>query len=189
MNKYCIDLDFGIDPIPTSLLTSLNTDQYVHVFSAVQHMNPEFIVLMSKLGIVIDHIEFFVSKPNYFTPIHRDVTNIPTESYDFIKLNYVFGGTDSLMKWYEILNDAKPYNSVIPNNQQQVYVTSDSYRINDLALIHEQTVKFPSLVQVGIPHNVQNTNELRVCLCVVPLKDGKRITMSSALEIFKDYIV
>lgn len=193
MNDFCIDIDLQLEPLTNpTILKTIDQTLYMHVFSAIEILNPKFIVAMNKLGLVINHAEIFHSKPNEFTPIHRDVSNLPTASndtYDFIKLNYIYGGENSLMKWYDVKENIEPYNSNIYNNQSSVNVTSDSYRKDDVLIAHEQVVKFPSIVQVGIPHNVQNTNEDRYCLCIVLTKNGKRIPMSDAKTIFRDYIV
>lgn len=193
MNNFCIDIDLGVEPLADpSILKSINQDMYMHVYPAIGMLNPKFIVAMSKFDLVIDHIEIFHSKPNEFTPIHRDVSTLPTDSnnsYDFIKLNYIYGGKNSLMKWYETLPDIKPLNKNIYNNQSSVNVTSDAYRKEDVTVMHEQVVGFPSIVQVGIPHNVQNTDEDRYCLCIVPTKNGKRLSIDTALSLFETYIV
>jgi hypothetical protein len=44
-------------------------------------------------------------------------------------------------------------------------------------------------VQIGVAHNVVNSIEPRLCVCITPGKDNKDLTMSQALEIFKDYII
>lgn len=192
MNTFCVDLNIGIEPLANpDMLKNLDKDLYMHVFPTVGYVNPAFIIFMNKLGVVVDHIEIFYSHANYFTPIHRDVNKAPTDTenvYDFIKLNYLYGGKNSLMKWYKPLENVQPINKQIPNNQNTVYVTSDGFRLNDIELLHEQAINFPSIVQVGIPHNVQNFDEDRYCLCVVLTKNGKRLSMNNAIDIFKEYI-
>ncbi len=63
------------------------------------------------------------------------------------------------------------------------------YKIDQVDLIDKQPVNFPSIVQVGIPHNIHNFEEPRYCLSLVLKKqDNTRLTMAESIEIFKQYL-
>ena len=49
-------------------------------------------------------------------------------------------------------------------------------------MIDKQTVKFPSIVQAGIPHNIINYSEPRWCLSIVLVRStGERLTMKESI--------
>jgi hypothetical protein len=65
-----------------------------------------------------------------------------------------------------------------------------SYNKDEVTLVHRQSVKFPSIVQVGIPHNIFNPDEDRFCVSIMLRKktDNNNLTMSNAVNLFSNYI-
>ena len=197
MTNYCINLNLDIEPIDNvGTLQSLIKDstEYFHICPTL-NLNSKYILFFAKLGIVIDHIEIFHSTSGMFTPLHRDVSQVPFTPNDFVKLNYTYGGKNSVMNWWSI-NEGITHTVAInaENNtgsidSNTIKGESHAYKFEDLTWLHGQSVGHPSIVQVGIPHNVQNREEERYCLSVVLLKDGKRLTMSDAKAIFAQYII
>ena len=200
MTDYCINLNLDIEPIDgvETLQNCINdSTEYVHYHSTLV-LNSKYIVFLLKLGLVIDHIEIFHSTPNMFTPIHSDIGQVPFTPGDIVKLNYVYGGKDSVMNWWEPIAGATHTLSPTRNNDENspgsipagpIIGESHGYKVKDLNWLHSSSIGHPSIVQVGIPHNVQNREEERYCLSVVLLKDGKRLTMSDAKAIFAQYII
>ena len=197
MTDYCINLNLDVEPIDNvGILQSLVKDstEYFHIFSTL-NLNSKYILFLTKLGIVIDHIEIFRSIPNMFTPLHTDVSQLPSTPGDFVKLNYVYGGKDSVMNWWSVNDGVNHTVSINAENNtggidaEPIKGESHAYKFEDLTWLHSSSIGHPSIVQVGIPHNVQNREEERYCLSVVLLKDGKRLTMSDAKAIFAQYII
>jgi len=197
MTDYCINLNLDIEPIDgLAVLQNAVKDSadYFSIHSSLI-LNSKYIVFLLKLGIIIDHVEIFHSTPGMFTPLHSDVSQVPFTPKDYVKLNYVYGGKDSVMNWWK-LNEGATYsvsinaeNNTGGVNYEPIKGESHAYKLEDLTWVHGSIIGHPSIVQVGIPHNVQNREEERYCLSVVLLKDGKRLTMSDAKEIFAQYIV
>jgi len=197
MTDYCINLNLGIEPIDgveTLKNCIKDSTDYVHYHNTLV-LNSKYIVFLAKLGLVIDHIEIFHATPELFTPIHRDISQVPFTAEDFVKLNYIYGGKDSVMNWWKVNEGAMHTPGIYGEGNtgafeyQSVKGEAHSYKFEDLTWLYGSSIGHPSIVQVGIPHNVQNRDEDRYCLSVVLLKDGKRLTMSDAKEIFAQYIV
>jgi hypothetical protein len=56
-------------------------------------------------------------------------------------------------------------------------------------MIDKQSVKFPSIIQAGVPHNIVNYIEPRWCLSIVLVKqNGERLTMKESINIFNKYV-
>ena len=103
---------------------------------------------------------------------------------DYVKMNWIFGGKDSLMQWYNVNPgvNKEPVKTAI----NSLYM---SFTKDEVTMSHAQTVKFPTIVQVGIPHNIYNPTEDRFCVSVM-LRDNNnlRMTMEQAQKIFASYI-
>ena len=82
------------------------------------------------------------------------------------------------MHWYklkvELVTDVK-INSI----GKPYYV----YTRNQVKREHSQVVGKPSLVQVGVPHNISTGEEDRLCISLVIFKDDARLSMQQAMEL------
>jgi hypothetical protein len=181
MNAQSVDLKFD------SLVFKETFDHIVFKgkpHSSVDHaiFQDSFIDFIKDLGLKIGWLEMFYlpPTPNQHYGIHTDVTG-----GDYVKVNWIFGGKNSLMKWYAVKPEVKktPIKTVI----NSTYI---SYNKDEVDLINACSVGFPSIVQVGIPHNIYNPDEDRYCLSTV-FRDtaGNRLTMSNATRLFEKYII
>lgn len=135
-----------VESIPKVAHTKLNMDT---------HINVDLVNYLSDRNLFISFAETFYMKPNSFSIIHCD-----TKTYtDVAKINYVYRGTDSTMNWYKTkdtsLRDITP--SELGTNYRK-------YELNEVDLIHQHHVSFPTLVQAGVPHNVTTKSEDRMCI-------------------------
>jgi hypothetical protein len=90
------------------------------------------------------------------------------------------------MCWYESLDKKyKPIN-VTPTKTLSIHYTSD-----DVKEIERTKIQNPIIVQVGIPHNIIDVTEDRLCISLVPKHKSilARVTMAESLVIFKDYLI
>jgi len=141
--------------------------------------HPEFLDFIKSKDVYIMFAEAFFSVPGVTQDIHTD-----SVSGDYIKINYVLGGRHSLMHWYQV----KPNIHVAPmltviGTKYLGFTKEQVYRINSTH------VGF-SIVQVGIPHNITNPLENRLCisLSIGHVGNHQRLTMAAAVEIFSEYI-
>jgi hypothetical protein len=180
MNKYCLDLNFNFPCIKESF----DFNQYKGTpQSSISFDNFEdkFVKLLAELGLKITWAEIFHAMPRSSSvwAIHTDNTG-----GDYVKMNWIFGGKNSLMQWFDVKPNIVKEPVKTPINS--LYV---SYRSDEVSLAHQQSVKFPSIVQVGVPHNVYNTEEDRFCVSVMLRdKDNNRMTMERAQHLFSNYI-
>jgi hypothetical protein len=187
MKNYCVDLKFDIPPfIDTSFIETIPKDEYQYKASLFQHINPRFLLLLHNIGLTVYHIpEVFYCRANSSGWIHSDMLNdtVSKDSKDFTRINFSFLGKNSIMNWYSVNNDEESSIAVT-----SIGAPSHTYKSEQVTHIHSQSVSFPSIVQVGIPHNVTTSNEDRICYSIMPLKNNIRLSMDEAIEVFKPYI-
>jgi hypothetical protein len=180
MKSFCYDLNLNI-PLFKSEINPFNFPKVRHTKLPIDSLNPLIVDWFRSLSLEIVLVEVFYSKPNLISGIHTDST-----ANDINKINWIFGGSNCEMKWYSLKqsNLSKPTNLTPINTRYQLYW------FNEVNLEHSQVLHSPSLVNVGVPHNVYNKEEDRWCVSVVYQFIGskKRPTLHQALTIFKDYI-
>jgi hypothetical protein len=174
----CVDLNLNINPLKESMdINSYGTTGHTKI--SLNEINNDLISLLATLNLTIGFAELFYTAPYSVTRIHTDYLG-----GDYIKINYIFGGKDSFMYWW------KPKPNIIKTplktSIDSFYI---SYNQTEVDLIEKKSVKFPSIVQVGIPHNIKNFEEPRYCLSfVLRNQNDNRLTMAESIEIFKDYL-
>jgi hypothetical protein len=172
----CIDLNLQTNPLREGLdINSFGTASHTKI--SLTDINPDLISFLATLKITIAWAELFYTEPFAFTGIHID-----NFGGDYTKLNYIFGGRNSYMCWWKPKLNA-------PMNRCKTIVDTNyiGFKPEEVDLIDQQPVKFPSIVQVGIPHNIQNFEEPRYCLSLV-LLNSTRLTMAKSIELFKQYL-
>jgi hypothetical protein len=180
--KHCFNINLPIHPLKEGIdLMSYVPNLYPTTWAEycvrlpISDLNPEIISFVQSLGLRILLAEHFYTPPGVFSPIHTDLWG-----GDFTKINYIFGGKDSTMQWYNVKDTVPKKKDPTP------YVV---YDINDVDLVHTSPIGFPTIVQVGTPHNVQNYDEPRHCISVVlKNKNNQRLTMQESIDIFQQYI-
>ncbi len=144
-------------------------------------INKEFKEVLSSLNLTINHIESFYKPATAgFSMVHIDLLG-----GDISKINWIFGGKDSSMNWFESLPGKAVVQST--NSIGAKYLVANK---EDIVLIDSCKLKSPSLVQVGILHNVTNLVEDRFCVsvCFVDNITNKRVTFETAATRLAPYI-
>ena len=180
LNPYCTTLNFGDIPlfkdgVDVSMFRTAQSRGNVDL-----HLHQELVDFLKSLGLTILFFETFGLLANSKEFIHTDHL-----SGDYVKLNYIFGGKNSAMNWYSVKPEVNKTPSLTSINTKYL-----KYEIDEVELLHSQAVGFPSIVQVGIPHSITNPESWRICISlIIHDSNHKRVTMSKAQEIFKNYIV
>jgi hypothetical protein len=188
-SKLCVDLNLDLEPF-TSLdfLKKIPDNTYAYPLPISEFVSPQLISLFKNAQLDLYHsATVFVCKPNKNTRIHTDVLSFSNESDvpdDFIRINYVLSGNDSYMNWYDV--DNQNIGNIGYNNKD---IPLLQWEYDQVRLIHKQRVGFPSIVQVGIPHNISNNDNTRICISLRPLKNGCRLTMAEACFALGRYII
>ena len=199
MNNYCVPLDidlkiFNSDLHPVDAVKSLPewTDKRFtspwgnkHIRVPRDFINNTFIDFFKNRGIHLIGVEIFYTVPKGSNIVHSDVEPLS----DVAKINWVYGGIDSKMEWYRPNSNYNP--AVKHNNLTKVNSPTLNFLKEEVDLVHVQYVESPSIVQVGCPHNMINGSTERFCISTIfaNINTGKRITMSEATELFKEFLM
>ena len=189
MNNYCLNLKLELEPI-TGVETLKNivkdsTDYYRRA-EPVEILNSKFIIFLAKLGLIVSNIGVYYTPPKTFGLVSSDASKIPFTPNDMVSLYYEYNGLDSTMNWYSAKEGATamevPLDVWLPGQ-------GEVYKSDDVTWLAERSIINPAIIQVGTLHNVITREEDLYRLVIVLAKDGKRLTMADAKEIFAKYIV
>jgi hypothetical protein len=179
-NIYCNKLNLDVPPLVESYDITSVTEPHTRVDASQIH--PRMRQWLDSLGINVIWIEIFYRKPGQHGRVHTDDI-----VRDFTKINWIYGGKNSRMMWYEV-TDPNALNRKA--DQTSVGTRYIAYSINEVNSVYSEELSGAYLLQVGIPHSISNPFEDRYCLCfVLADKTDKRLTMSESYEILKDYVI
>lgn len=186
-NDYCIDLNL---PISHPLKDPGVLDQKGHApeifFADPENVNPDFVQWLDQNGLVMTYPPLI-----FYTPARRECGfHIDGAGIcDRAVMNWTVQGRGSLMHWYTLAPDA----DITDQEITQAGTPYTRYTEEQVVHLHSQEVKWPSLVQTGLPHKMTNYgDEPRWCLsCDISLKSDPEagLTMTQAKEIFKQWII
>jgi hypothetical protein len=188
MNTYCAEINIPIQPL-------LNFDVYDPwrarrtmagyanlEYISLERLNPELVDYLSKRNLQVSQVDILYCEPGQSHAIHVDQPYV--ENFiegDYVRINWIYGGSDSKMIWYRLKDPAnKP-----PSNRM-------IYNKDHVEEIYSQTVLGTQIVQIGVPHTVMAGSERRYAVCCHIVSRNispSRVTMARALEIFQDIIV
>lgn len=186
MNQYCVPLNVNITPYNTDLLNpkTYDIDETIlcHRMIPLTDISNEYHGFLSKFGLELVHAELFYNPPRKITNVHTDTTG-----GDYSKINFVYGGAKSLMCWHEPKPQVEP--KIVEYNGINTRVIN--YARDEVSMVHKEHLHSPSIVQVGIPHNIIVAAEARWCLSTVPViaSTRRRPTMAETIEMLNDAIL
>ena len=90
------------------------------------------------------------------------------------------------MDWYQL----KAGQQKLPTNNSAGNATCIKYTTDEVDYMYGEEIKSPSLVQVGVPHDVRASTGIRLCISLVlrTTKGKNRITMDEAKTLLANYI-
>ena len=188
MNNYCFDLQIPV-PHPLadpSVLTWEHEDVPNIWWANKSNISKEFIEFLDSVGLTMTYpILLFYTPAMQGIPIHIDGSD-PLS--DRAVMNWCVEGKDSEMLWYRlkdnVLADVKETTAGTPYTR---------YTEDQVIFLHRQPVKWPSIVQTGIPHKITNygADKRWVLSCDLSLKSAPDagLTWAQAKEIFKQWIL
>ena len=181
MIPYCAKLNINIHPLknkfdpftlPRELHQTLDLDNY---------LNSEISNFLSPLGVCVSFIEVFNTwLPYQGTHIHVDTMDPTT------KLNWIFGGADSINEWFKISNQASGTSAVTEANTESV-----RYNLLEIEkiLFTYPANSIPFLFNAGIAHRARIGMEKRCCISLVLRYTNKRVMFNEAVDIFSNYLI
>lgn len=175
--KTTIDISHALKP-DWEYPDPKDLDVKLRYYFSYEIFNPLWLDFMESIELPIQGAMLFYRAANFNTPIaHIDVTkNDPSKSCGSA-LNWVIGGKNSKMHWYNIPN-------IMPTIQKnQLSTPYKSWLITTLTEIEQYTVTDQlTLVRVDIPHAVSMSDEPRWCFSV-RLRDCDIISWDSTIGI------
>ena len=181
-NKYCLSLDLGFT-VGTEILNTLKIDQSKVNHNVVQHVDPVLNDFLKKMNISVPLVDVFYTPPGAMLPAHVDGDVIDNHC----KLNFIFGGRNSVMQWWEHKDKNQPltyFMSGVGTKYIRIYV-------DDCNLMWESNLGPCALVNVGQPHSIVNPgDEIRWCLSYVlhDMNTGQLLDWDHALKLFSPYM-
>jgi hypothetical protein len=154
-----VRLPFSIDTSPMINAMSIHGLSGGFLQSVINQddFDPTLSLWLSDLGLKINFGEVFRTGPMSETTIHVDGPAMD----ESCKLNWAFGASGSTMAWWRITDpsmDLAPRSA--PGGTKYIRIETSGCQ-----MLHSEGVGSPSLVNVGIPHNIINpTNQPRWCI-------------------------
>ena len=201
MNNYCTTLNldlkiFNSDLHPVEFIKLLPVwkDTRFTTPSGNKHfripkdiLSQNFKDFFYQRGIQLLGVEVFYLLPGGSNIIHSDVNPIG----DVAKINWVYGGANSIMEWYQVNSNYK--SNALTDRAAATIANSPTIRFlkEEVNLMHSQFVECPSIIQAGCPHNMKNGTTERFCISTIfkHTETNMRVTMAEAQIIFKDFLV
>ena len=186
MNNCCVDLNLPVKH-PLKNLDVLqerghSPDIY---FSDIKDVSQDFLDWLDAHNLTMTAPPLI-----FYTPARRECGfHIDGAGIcDRVVMNWIVGGNGSEMHWYTLA----PNTDITSDQVTQAGTPYTRYKEEDVVHLHSQPVRWPSIVQVGIPHKITNyCDEPRWCIsCDISLKSDPMsgLTMEQAKEIFKTWI-
>tara|TARA_R110000868_G_scaffold301637_1_gene562044 strand:+ start:4432 stop:5013 length:582 start_codon:yes stop_codon:yes gene_type:complete len=193
MNKYCnqLNVNFKIEADLTLYKNELGRN---HKMLPNEILGKEMNDWLFELGLKVELVEYFYLRNKQHKP-HCD-----SVVYDsgFGKINYITGGKDSFMVWYEPIGQdtgKKMQNKLGYRGLQGIDELPGSYRgidnVNQLREVFSKHLQGFYLVNVGVFHDVIAGDDDRYCLSVFTkdLKSDVRLGITQLQERMKKYII
>jgi hypothetical protein len=123
-----------------------------------KHIDPAVSKFFNRRGLYIRAAELFYSAPYRESMIHSDGNPNDYEIInDMAKINFISGGEDSFMNWYQPKIE-KPYT---PTGKDNNFI---SFSPNEVMCVASDTITGYNIVQTGIPHNITTKSKSRYCV-------------------------
>lgn len=183
---YCVDLNVRVTPLVDFTELNQTGDEPAIWFANPEHVSDEFKMWLDEQGLVMTYPPLI-----FYTPKGQQC-GIHIDGYavsDRACVNFILNGSGSLMHWYKL----KEGYEITEQVQTQAGTPYTLYQPYQVEHVYSHAVKWPSIVQTGVPHNITNhTSEPRWCIsCDISKKENPEagLTMAEALEVFKKWIV
>lgn len=180
MPRYFNKLNFPVKI--TRDLSEYKSERRTHVRGPRDIMGEEVDKILASVGLRMQWVDVFYLAAGADHSIHCDGHELD----DKAKINYVIGGKDSIMTWYDPIDE---------NKIQKKLSKADTIY---LGINKEDTIEVYStemdegfyIINAGKFHNVWNKDEGRYCLSgsLVDINTGYRPLFKELQIILKDYI-
>lgn len=187
-NKYAIDLKVPVPhPLKDASILNQSDDQTEIWFADHSNVSDDYTKWLDSLGLVMTYPPLI-----FYTPKGRQC-GIHVDGHSAHSnracMNWCVQGSGSMMHWYNLREGEVPFETT----ETQAGTPYIQFHPKQVDHLHSHVVKWPTIVQTGIPHNIHNSTwEPRwVISCDISKKEDPEagLTMEQALEIFKQWII
>jgi hypothetical protein len=183
---YSVDLTIPSSPLTDYSILNHTSDFPEIFFAKPTDVDKHFTEWLDSQGLVMTYPPLiFYTPPGQQCGIHIDGYGVT----DRACVNFILGGVGSLMHWYKL----RPEVELPDQSATQAGTPYTLYEPDQVEHVYSHAVKWPSIVQTGVPHNITNhTHGPRWCIsCDISYKDTPEagLTMAQALEVFKKWIL
>lgn len=178
MNPYLEKLKFP-DP-PEIDLTPYRTGQRSHTRAPKGILGEDLDKILANVGVRIRWVEVFYLNHYADHSIHCDGHELDVKA----KLNYVVGGKNSVMTWYECIDDTKIEKRLSKANTIFLGTSNDN-----VVEVYSTPMQGFYLVNAGMFHNVWNKDDDRFCFstCIEDVRTGRRLDYPELQSRLKEY--
>lgn len=183
---YAVDLKIPVSPLADYSSLNQTGNEPEIWFAKHEDVHNDFKKWLDEQGLVMTYPPLL-----FYTPagqqcgIHIDGFAVA----DRACVNFILSGAGSLMHWYK-LKEGYEISEQVQTQAGTPYTLYQPYQVDH---VYSHAVKWPTIVQTGVPHNIHNhTLEPRWCIsCDISKKENPEagLTMAQALEVFKTWIV
>lgn len=181
---YCKDLTIPVGPLADYTILAQEGAQPEIWFADPAQVSGDFTNWLDQQDLVMTYPPLI-----FYTPAGQQC-GIHIDGYaisDRASMNFVLKGCGSMMHWYK-LNDSTTATDQVITQAGTPYTLCEPEQVTH---VHSAVVAWPSLVQIGVPHNIHNhTKEARWCIsCDISRKNSNTgLTMTEAMEVFSKWM-
>lgn len=157
---------------------------YPWILFDVKNLSDEIKDLFNDLNLKLLSAGLFTTIGSVNTQIHLDGHSFGNVA----KINWVISTHDHLMNWYTIKDNTSLIPSVRNSENNLPNRSYVNFEKNQVEFLDSAIIGYPSLVNVGLPHNISNLGGIRRCLTVMLFdRDEQTVTMENAIDIFNKF--
>jgi hypothetical protein len=188
-NNIFRHLDLNIEPVvDLSILNTLPDAGHVPLDNNV--VNPQLIEFMYSRGIILKNTDVFCSPPGFELGIHVDGVRLSNN----VAINWAYCEKEgSVMQWWKP-KDTTQNKIYDPSKHDSAYgISTTPYALgwekDEVDFIGEVEVRKPTLVNIGIPHGMNNKTDIRrKAISTTWLYNGRDLQWDDAVDLLQDII-
>lgn len=166
-----------------------DSNDAVHISRPLDMLSETFIAWLNKFNIRPSFLEIFYLPAN--CTVRRIHTDLPEITDQASKINYIIGGEDASMQWFEPLSSGNNAVNYAPSDVRKGGESPFLFWSREECRVIDETILSGSnLIHAGIPHVVFTRESPRIAVSVVltDKRTKKRLTCENVVERLKAII-